>query len=149
MASNLVTLNSRLFQQRRRIGARAVALVETSSSHIEPETETGEEDETSEDEETSISSHSSSDSDTWGGAFSLRNTQSLRSHLSGPPNDAAVVTRLTPRTLTAVTDALGVPEMLQPCFALEAARLQLCLGLAAHQATAVTDALGVPEMLQP
>jgi len=136
MASNLVTLNSRLFQQRRRIGARAVALVETSSSQNEPETETGDDEVTSEDEETSISSHSSSDSDTWGGAFSLRNTQSLRSHLTGPPNDAAVVTRLTPRTLTAVTDVLGVPEMLQPCFALEAARLQLCLGLAAHQAIA-------------
>ena len=137
MASNLVTLNSRLFQQRRRIGAGAVALVETSSGNNEPETETGEEDEaTSEDEETSVSSHSSSDSDTWGGAFSLRNTQSLRSHLTGPPNDAAVVTRLTARTLTAVTDALGVPDMLQPCFALEAARLQLCLGLAAHQAIA-------------
>ena len=136
MASNLVTLNSRLFQQRPRIGAAAVALVETSSGHNEPETETGEDEVTSEDEETSVSSHSSSDSDTWGGAFSLRNTQSLRSHLSGPPNDAAVVSRLTARTLTAVTDALGVPEMLRPCFALEAARLQLCLGLAAHQAIA-------------
>merc|ERR1712112_752668 len=136
MASNLVTLNSRLFQQRRRIGAGAVALVETSSSHNEPESETGEDEVTSEDEETSVSSHSSSDSDTWGGAFSLRNTQSLRSQLSGPPNDAAVVSRLTARTLTAITDSLGIPDMLQPCFALEAARLQICLGLAAHQAVA-------------
>jgi len=50
MASNLVTLNSRLFQQRPRIGAGAVALVETSSSHNEPQTETGEDEATSEDD---------------------------------------------------------------------------------------------------
>ena len=136
MASNLVTLNSRLFQQRRRIGAGAVALVETTPGHYEPENETEEDEATSEGEESSVSSHSSSDSDTWGGAFSLRNTQSLRSHLSGPPNEAAVVSRLTPRTMTAVTDALGVPEMLRPCFFLEAAAYQLISLLAAHQAIA-------------
>jgi len=87
-----------------------------------------------EDEESSLSSESSSDSDgTWGGTFSLRHTQSLRPSQSPPPGDASVVSRLTARTLTAVTDSLGVPEMLRPCFALEAARLQLTLALATHQ----------------
>lgn len=135
MASNLVTLNSRLFQQRRRIGAGTVATVGTLPGQQLPEDDPGEEEATSEDDETSVSSHSSSDEDTWGGAFSLRNTQSLRSHQSGP-NQAAVVTRLTPRTLTAVTNTLAIPEMLRTLFSVEAARLQLCLGLAAHQAIA-------------
>ena len=135
MASNLVTLNSRLFQQRRRIGAGTGATVGTLPGQQLPEDDPGEEEATSEDDETSVSSHSSSDEDTWGGAFSLRNTQSLRSHQSGP-NQAAVVTRLTPRTLTAVTNTLAIPEMLRTLFSVEAARLQLCLGLAAHQAIA-------------
>ena len=129
MASNLVTLNSRLFQQRRRIGASAVleppptpppGLICSSS---EPESD-----------DDTCSSGSSSDSDTWGGTFSLRHTQSLRPVAASPPGDATVVARLTPRTLGAITDSLGVPEMLRPCFALEAARLQLGLALARHQA---------------
>lgn len=152
MASNLVSLNSRLFQQRRRIGAAAVALVEAPATpppanipasdlawlQLNPEDPTPfvdpDEEAITEDEESSLSSESSSDSDgTWGGTFSLRHTQSLRPSQSPPPGDASVVSRLTARTLTAVTDSLGVPEMLRPCFALEAARLQLTLALATHQ----------------
>ena len=135
MASNLVTLNSRLFQQRRRIGAGAVGLVEPDGALPAPLMTSTSEEATSEEEETSVTSGSSSDSDTWGGTFSLRHTQSLRPP-SCPPGDAAVLCRLTARTLTAITDSLGVPNMLRPCFALEAARLQLLLALAGHQAIA-------------
>jgi len=136
MASNLATLNTRLFQRRRRVGAAAMAVAESSDTpppHGSGEELTSEEEE----EEVSSSSGSSTDSDTWGGAFSLRNTQSLRSsQQSPPPGDAAVVSRLTARTLTAVLELLGVPDMLRPCFAVEAARLQLAAALAAHQAVA-------------
>ena len=130
-----ITSQRSLTPNKRQINTNDASVVCTPG-HYEPENETEEDEATSEGEESSVSSHSSSDSDTWGGAFSLRNTQSLRSHLSGPPNEAAVVSRLTPRTMTAVTDALGVPEMLRPCFFLEAAAYQLISLLAAHQAIA-------------
>ena len=136
MASNLAALNTRLFQRRRRVGAAAMAVAESSDTPP-PLHGSGEELTSEEEEEVSSSSGSSTDSDTWGGAFSLRNTQSLRSsQQSPPPGDAAVVSRLTARTLAAVTEALGVPDMLRPCFAVEAACLQLAAALAAHQAVA-------------
>merc|ERR1719509_526444 len=82
MASNLAALNTRLFQRRRRVGAAAMAVAESSDTMP---TMHGSGDElTSEEEEVSSSSGSSTDSDTWGGAFSLRNTQSLRSSQQSP-----------------------------------------------------------------
>jgi len=186
MANNLAILNERLFQQRRRIGAAAISVVDHSdtpppplltpspppirdpfplrmsgyfrsspprfrsppvppmnrrssplhftaplrgsqpnasarlpglvaSSDSEPETE------------------NSSDTDTWGGTFSLRHTRRQEEQVDPPTTDATIVSRLTPRTLYALTDYLGIPHGLRPCFSVEAARLQLSLALFTHQ----------------
>jgi len=63
-------------------------------------------------------------SSTWSGAGSSR---------QGGTCQAALLSRLTPRTLYALTDRLGVPHALRPCFALEAAALQLSLALGRHR----------------
>ena len=78
-------------------------------------------------------SDNSSDTDTWGGTFSLRHTRRQVEHAEPPLNDATIVSRLTPRTLYALTDSLGIPNGLRPCFSVEAARLQLTLSLFNHQ----------------
>jgi len=81
-------------------------------------------------------SDNSSDTDTWGGTFSLRHTRRQAEQAEPPTNDATIVSRLTSRTLYALTDSLGIPHTLRPCFAVEAARLQLTLALFTHQAIA-------------
>merc|ERR1712179_276662 len=78
-------------------------------------------------------SENSSDTDTWGGTFSLRHTRRQEEQVEPPTTDATIVTRLTSRTLYALTDYLGIPHTLRPCFAVEAARLQLSLALFSHQ----------------
>jgi len=183
MVNNLAILNERLFQQRRRIGAAAISLVDQvmtppppltpsppplrdpftlrmpgyfrstppsfrsppvppmrhipspllsaaplrpspplpgliASSDSEPD------------------SDNSSDTDTWGGTFSLRHTRRQAEQADPPTNDATIVNRLTSRTLYALTDSLGIPHGLRPCFAVEAARLQLTLALFSHQSIA-------------
>jgi len=80
------------------------------------------------------SDNSSEDSDTWGGTFSLRHTL-RQAELSEQPtiSDATIIQRLTPRTLFALTDQIGIPHSLRPLFSIEAARLQLCLALFCHK----------------
>jgi len=80
------------------------------------------------------SDNSSEDSDTWGGTFSLRHTL-RQAELSEQPSisDATIIQRLTPRTLFALTDQIGIPHSLRPLFSIEAARLQLCLSLFCHK----------------
>lgn len=181
MANNLALLNERLFQQRRRIGAAAISLVDQvqvatpppltpspppmrdpfttrmpgfpsfRSPPIPPQRHgtspllsatTFQSSTTISDNHLpglSVSSESepesdnSSDTDTWGGTFSLRHTRRQVEHAEPPLNDATIVSRLTPRTLYALTDSLGIPNGLRPCFSVEAARLQLTLSLFNHQ----------------
>ena len=77
---------------------------------------------------------SSSESDTWGGTFSLRHTRpSQEAGQQEGPSQASIVARLSPRTLFALTDHIGIPHSLRPVFSVEAARLQLCLALHSHR----------------
>ena len=48
-------------------------------------------------------------------------------------SEASIILRLTPRTLFALTDSVGIPHSLRPLFSIEAARLQLCLALFYHK----------------
>ena len=88
----------------------------------------------------SDSEASSYDSDTWGGTFSLRHTGKAmavsgdheRSGDTGGGH-ADILARLTPRTLFALTDHIGLPTSLRPLFSIEVARLQLSLGLFCHK----------------
>jgi hypothetical protein len=96
-----------------------------ASSDSEPESENSSDTSDTEDTE-----------DTWGGTFSLRHTRRQEDQVEPPTTDATIVSRLTPRTLYALTDSLGIPHTLRPCFAVEAARLQLSLALFTHQAIA-------------
>ena len=77
--------------------------------------------------------NSSYDSDTWGGTFSLRHTRTQAEAEATAPSEASIVLRLTPRTLFALTDSVGIPHSLRPLFSIEAARLQLCLALFYHK----------------
>ena len=78
--------------------------------------------------------NSSYDSDTWGGTFSLRHTRRQAEQTEAPlVTEASVILRLTPRTLFALTDFIGIPHSLRPLFSIEAARLQLCLALFCHK----------------
>ena len=88
----------------------------------------------SSDSEDSVSV-SSSESDTWGGTFSLRHTRPSQSDPGeqAGSSQASIVARLSPRTLFALTDHLGIPHSLRPVFSVEAARLQLCLALHSHR----------------
>lgn len=186
MANNLAILNERLFQQRRRIGAAAISLVDhvltppppltpsppplrdpfilrmpgyfrsTPPSFRSPpvppmrhipspllsaaptrQTPTVSSSVRLPDliasSDSDAESDNSTDSDTWGGTFSLRHTRRQAEQAEPPTNDATIVNRLTPRTLYALTDSLGIPHGLRPCFAVEAARLQLTLALFNHQ----------------
>ena len=78
---------------------------------------------------------SSSESDTWGGTFSLRHTRPSQPDTGDQAgsSQASIVARLSPRTLFALTDYLGIPHSLRPVFSVEAARLQLCLALHSHR----------------
>lgn len=78
---------------------------------------------------------SSSESDTWGGTFSLRHTRPSQPDPAQQEglSQASIVARLTPRTLFALTDHIGIPHSLRPVFSVEAARLQLCLALHSHR----------------
>ena len=78
---------------------------------------------------------SSSESDTWGGTFSLRHTRPSQPEAGQQDglSQASIVSRLTPRTLFALTDHIGIPHSLRPVFSVEAARLQLCLALHSHR----------------
>jgi len=186
MANNLAILNERLFQQRRRIGAAAISLVDQvltppppltpsppplrdpftlrmpgyfrnntpsfrsppvppmprSSSpnisaavvrHSPPVTSSARLPGLIASSESEPDTDNSSDTDTWGGTFSLRHTRRQAEQVEPPINDATIVSRLTSRTLYALTDSLGIPHGLRPCFAVEAARLQLTLALFNHQ----------------
>jgi len=180
MANNLAILNERLFQQRRRIGAAAISVVDhtddpppplltpspppirvpsfslrmpgysrstpprfrsppvppmhhgaplrlfspTGSARVPGLVASSDSD---------PESVASSDTDTWGGTFSLRHTRRQEEQVEPPTTDATIVSRLTSRTLYALTDHLGIPHTLRPCFAVEAARLQLSLALFSHQ----------------
>ena len=79
--------------------------------------------------------NSSYDSDTWGGTFSLRHTrtQAEAETETTAVSEASIILRLTPRTLFALTDSVGIPHSLRPLFSIEAARLQLCLALFYHK----------------
>lgn len=79
--------------------------------------------------------NSSYDSDTWGGTFSLRHTrtQAEAEAEATAVSEASIILRLTPRTLFALTDSVGIPHSLRPLFSIEAARLQLCLALFYHK----------------
>ena len=79
--------------------------------------------------------NSSYDSDTWGGTFSLRHTRTRAEAEceAGAASEASLILRLTPRTLFALTDSVGIPHSLRPLFSIEAARLQLCLALFYHK----------------
>ena len=80
-------------------------------------------------------SENSSESDTWGGIFSLRHTRPSQpdsGSMSGI-SEANIVARLTARTLFALTDYLGIPHSLRPIFSVEAARLQIFLALHSHR----------------
>ena len=81
-------------------------------------------------------SENSSESDTWGGTFSLRHTRSVHPDTTTQAgvSEASIVARLSARTLFALTDYIGLPHSLRPVFSLEAARLQLCLALHSHKA---------------
>eukprot|EP00092_Neocalanus_flemingeri_P007283 GFUD01007865.1.p1 GENE.GFUD01007865.1~~GFUD01007865.1.p1 ORF type:complete len:1241 (-),score=282.81 GFUD01007865.1:403-4125(-) len=186
MANNLAILNERLFQQRRRIGAAAISLVDqvltppppltpsppplrdpftlrmpgyfrsTPPSfrsppvppmrhipspllsaapirHSPPANSSVRMPGLVASSDSEPDSDNSSDTDTWGGTFSLRHTRRQAEQAEPPTNDATVVSRLTSRTLYALTDSLGIPHSLRPCFAVEAARLQLTLALFNHQ----------------
>jgi len=186
MANNLAILNERLFQQRRRIGAAAISLVDQVMTppppltpsppplrdpftlrmpgyfrntppsfrsppvppmrHIPSPLLSAAPTRNSPPLPSSVrlpgliassnselDSDSSSDTDTWGGTFSLRHTRRQAEQVEPPTNDATIVSRLTSRTLYALTDSLGIPHGLRPCFAVEAARLQLTLALFNHQ----------------
>ena len=78
-------------------------------------------------------SDDSSDTDTWGGTFSLRHTRPTDTSSQADITEANLVSRLSPRTLFALTDHLGLPHSLRPVFSVEAARLQLCLALHHHR----------------
>ena len=77
--------------------------------------------------------NSSYDSDTWGGTFSLRHTRTQAETEATAVSEASIILRLTPRTLFALTDSVGIPHSLRPLFSIEAARLQLCLALFYHK----------------
>jgi len=189
MANNLVILNERLFQQRRRIGAAAISVVDSVGTpppplltpsppplrdpfslrmpgyspfppprfrsppvpplrhralhYADPIPSSAElpglvasSDSGPESENSSDTSDTEDTEDTWGGTFSLRHTRRQEDQVDPPTTDATIVSRLTPRTLYALTDSLGIPHTLRPCFAVEAARLQLSLALFTHQAIA-------------
>jgi len=187
MANNLAILNERLFQQRRRIGAAAISIVDhagdtspppfltpspppirdpfplrmpgyfrstpprfrsppvpplhhrSSPLHygaplrLSPPTVSARVPGLVASSDSEPESENSSDTDTWGGTFSLRHTRRQEEQVEPPTTDATIVTRLTSRTLYALTDYLGIPHTLRPCFAVEAARLQLSLALFSHQ----------------
>ena len=80
------------------------------------------------------SDNSSYDSDTWGGTFSLSHTRRQAEQNEAVEVDqTSIISRLTPRTLFALTDYIGIPHSLRPLFSIEAARLQLCLSLFYHK----------------
>ena len=86
--------------------------------------------------ETEEEENSSYDSDTWGGTFSLRHTRTQAETEATAVSEASIILRLTPRTLFALTDSVGIPHSLRPLFSIEAARLQLCLALFYHKSIA-------------
>merc|ERR1712227_520840 len=69
-----------------------------------------------------------------GGTFSLSNTRRQAEQNEAVEVDqTSIISRLTPRTLFALTDYIGIPHSLRPLFSIEAARLQLCLSLFHHK----------------
>jgi len=148
MASNLATLNNRVFQFNQAPGLSGILSNPLRTFHtpspnppvdqITPASTESEDVpglcESSPDEDSDTESE---DSDTWGGTFSLSHTEQQEKKYAAQHNpyasDAQILSRLSHRTLTALLDQLGIPAGLRPCFAIEAARLQLMLSLFNHQ----------------
>jgi len=148
MASNLATLNNRVFQFNQAPGLSGILSNPLRTFHtpspnppvdqITPASTESEDVpglcESSPDEDSDTESE---DSDTWGGTFSLSHTEQQEKKYAAQHNpyasDAQILSRLSNRTLTALLDQLGIPAGLRPCFAIEAARLQLMLSLFNHQ----------------
>jgi len=80
-------------------------------------------------------SESDSGPETWGCTFPLRHICCRNVCLEDcEPTETSVICHLNMPILEALTDVLGVPSSLWPCFSLEVARLQLTVLLSHHHA---------------